>query len=216
MSWARALWARMRMSKVSSPLSTTQALKGDNTMPPFFITGRHLPVIKASLAHSAPAMTRPCPSRYLVPECMTMSAPISIGRCKIGVAKQLSTASHAPALCARSAKAWISHTSVKGLVGVSANKILVFGRIAAFQAAKSVCGTMVDSTPKRANSEPINLMVEPNMDCEYSTWSPALSKLNSISITADMPDEVAKAASVPSMAARRISKLLTVGLPERP
>ena len=115
-----------------------------------------------------------------------------------------------------SASAWMSHTSVKGLVGVSANKSLVLGRMAAFQAARSVCATMVDSTPKRANSEPMSLIVEPNIDCEYSTWSPDLSKLNSISITADMPEAVASAACVPSMAARRISKLLTVGLPERP
>ena len=34
----------------------------------------------AALAHRAPAITRPCPSRYLVPECMTMSAPKSTGR----------------------------------------------------------------------------------------------------------------------------------------
>jgi hypothetical protein len=43
-----------------------------------------------------------------------------------------------------------------------------------------------------------------------------LSKLNSISVMADMPLEVASAASLPSSAAKRISKLLTVGLPERP
>ena len=54
------------------------------------------------------------------------------------------------------------------------------------------------------------------MDCEYSTWSPALSKLNSMSMMDDIPEEVASAASLSSMAARRISKLLTVGLPERP
>ena len=32
----------------------------------------------------------------------------------------------------------------------------------------------------------------------------------------DMPDDVAIAASVPSMAAKRISNVLTVGLPLRP
>jgi hypothetical protein len=204
------------MSKVSKPLSTTQALKGDNTMPLFFMTGKNFSLISCSLAHKAPAITRPWPSKYLVPECMTMSDPIAMGRCKMGVAKQLSTASKAPALCAMSAKAAMSHTSVKGLVGVSANKILVLGRIAACHSAKLVCDTTVDSTPNRANSEPMSLRVEPNMDCEYTTWSPALSKLNNINITDDMPDEVASAASVPSNAAKRISKLLTVGLPERP
>ena len=75
---------------------------------------------------------------------------------------------------------------------------------------------MVEVTPKRANSEPISLMVEPNIDCEYTTWSPALSKLNNMSVMADMPLDVAMQASVPSKAANRISKLLTVGLPARP
>ena len=75
---------------------------------------------------------------------------------------------------------------------------------------------MVEATPKRANSEPINLMVEPNIDCEYTTWSPTLSRLNSIKVMADMPLDVAIHASVPSKAAKRISKLLTVGLPARP
>ena len=185
-------------------------------MPLFFMTGKNFCVTMAWLAHKAPAITRPWPSKYLVPECITISAPMSMGRCKMGVAKQLSTASKAPALCASSAKATMSHTSVKGLVGVSAHSNRVLGRIAAVHAAKSVCGTMVDSTPKRANSEPINLMVEPNIDCEYTTWSPALSRLNNISVIADMPLEVAMAASVPSSAANRISKLLTVGLPARP
>ena len=75
----------------------------------------------------APAMTRPCPSRYLVPEWMTRSAPSSAGRCNAGEQKQLSTASSAPAPCASSASAAMSHTSVSGLVGVSANSRRVFG-----------------------------------------------------------------------------------------
>ncbi len=54
------------------------------------------------------------------------------------------------------------------------------------------------------------------MDCEMMTWSPALSRLKHMSITAAMPEAVAMQASAPSMAARRISKLVTVGLPERP
>ena len=107
----------------------------------------------------------------------------------------------------------MSHTSVKGLVGVSANNSLVLGRTAAAQAATSVCGTKLDSTPNLARSEPINLMVEPNMDCEQTTWSPALSNPMHIMRMADMPEAVEMQASVPSMAARRFSKLATVGLP---
>ena len=115
------------MSKVSKPFKTTHALNGANTMPLFFMTGKNFSSTMASLAHKAPAMTRPWPSKYLVPECMMMSAPMSMGRCNTGVAKQLSSASKAPALCAMSANAAMSHTSVSGLVGVSANNNLVLG-----------------------------------------------------------------------------------------
>ena len=107
----------------------------------------------------------------------------------------------------------MSHTSVSGLVGVSANSSLVLGLTAAAQAAKSVCATKVDSTPNLAKSEPMSLMVEPNMDCEHTTWSPDLSKPMHIIKMADMPEAVEMQASVPSMAARRFSKLATVGLP---
>ncbi len=52
---------------------------------------------------SAPAIRSEWPLRYLVAECMTMSAPSSIGRVSTGVATVESTASSAPALCAISA-----------------------------------------------------------------------------------------------------------------
>ncbi|MNH40702.1 hypothetical protein D3C79_1020580 [compost metagenome] len=101
------------------------------------------------------------------------------------------------------------------MVGVSANSRRVSGRIAAFQAATSVCDTKLVVTPKRAISVPMSLMVEPNMDCEQITWSPALSMVSASSRMADMPVDVATADSVPSMAARRRSKLVTVGLDVR-
>ena len=115
-----------------------------------------------------------------------------------------------------SASARMSQTSVNGLVGVSANSRRVLGRTAAFHCATSVCDTNVLCTPNLPNSLAINLIVEPNIECEHTTWSPALSRAMHISKMADMPVEVAIAASVPSIAARRISMLLTVGLPRRP
>ena len=184
-------------------------------MPAARKTGLNTSSISCWLAHSAPAMTRPCPSRNLVPECTTISAPSCKGRCSTGVAKQLSTASKAPAPWARSASAAMSHRSVSGLVGVSANSRRVLGRMAACQAARSVCGTNVVCTPKRAMSVPMSRMVEPNMDCEQTTWSPALSSPRASSKMADMPLAVAAAASAPSSAARRCSRLATVGLPVR-
>ncbi|MDT4864496.1 hypothetical protein FQZ97_992590 [compost metagenome] len=144
---------------------------------------------------------------------MTMSAPSFIGNCRAGVAKQLSTHSSAPALCAKSANARMSQTSVSGLVGVSANSSFVVGLIAACHAATSVWETKVDSTPNFARSVPISLMVEPNMECEHNTWSPALSRPMHIMRMADMPEAVEMQASAPSSAASRCSKLATVGLP---
>ena len=61
----------MRIESVSRPLRTTQALNGESAMPALRMTGTNLSLTTLSLAHSAPAMTRPWPSRYLVPEWMT-------------------------------------------------------------------------------------------------------------------------------------------------
>src|SRR5450759_417998 len=76
-----------------------------------------------------------------------MSAPSSSGRCRIGVQKQLSTASSAPHCFATAAIAAISDISVSGLDGVSRNNNLVLGRTAAFHSATSVAETYVVSTP---------------------------------------------------------------------
>ena len=120
----RALCACIRIDSVSSPFSTTQALNGDSAMPALRITGTNFSLIELSLPQIAPAMTRPWPSRYLVPEWMTRSAPNSIGRCSAGEQKQLSTASRRRRRARSSASAAMSHTSVSGLVGDSANSSL--------------------------------------------------------------------------------------------
>ena len=184
-------------------------------MPALLMTGPNTSSINALEPHKAPAITRPWPSRYLVPECTIKSAPMAMGRCKIGVAKQLSTTSNALPAWAMSASALMSHTSVKGLVGVSANNNRVLGRMAACHSATWVCDTKVDCTPNLANSLPINLMVEPNIEWEQMTWSPLLSKPKHMSKMADIPVEVAIQASEPSRAAKRASMLATVGLPRR-
>ena len=184
-------------------------------MPALRITGTNFSLTIASLAQIAPAMTRPWPSRYLVPEWMIRSAPYSIGRCSAGVQKQLSTASKAPASRAIADRARMSQTSVSGLVGDSANSSLVFGLTAPCQPATSVCETNVVSTPNFANSRPNSITVEPNTLCEQMTWSPALSRPMPSSRIALMPDEVAMHASVPSSAAKRRSNIVTVGLVKR-
>ena len=51
------------------------------------------------------------------------------------------------------------------------------------------------------------------MEREHTTWSPAFKRPMHIIKMADMPEDVPMAASVPSKAAKRISMLVTVGLP---
>ena len=159
----------MRIDSVSSPFSTTQALNAERHMPALRMTGTNFSSTIAFGPQMAPAMTRPCPSRYFVPEWMIRSAPSAIGFCRAGEQKQLSTASNAPLPCAISASAAMSQTSVSGLVGDSANSSFVFGLIASRHCATSVCETNVVSTPNFANSPPSNLMVEPNTLCEQMT-----------------------------------------------
>ncbi len=61
----------------------------------------------------------------------------------------------------------------------------------------------------------MSLMVEPNTLCEQMMWSPAFSSPMHSSRMAAMPLAVPMAASVPSSAASRCSKLATVGLLKR-
>jgi hypothetical protein len=72
------------------------------------------------------------------------------------------------------------------------------------------------STPNLPNSLPIRFIVEPNTEREQITWSPAFSRPMHSSRIAAMPVAVPMAASVPSIAASRCSKLVTVGLEVRP
>ena len=75
----------MRKLSVSSPFSTTQALKGAKVMPTVRSTGPNTSLISRFGPHRAPAITRPWPSMNFVAECMTTSAPNSTGRCNDGV-----------------------------------------------------------------------------------------------------------------------------------
>ena len=152
---------------------------------------------------------------YLVAEWMMMSAPNSSGRCRIGVQKQLSTASSAPHCFAMAAIAAMSEISVSGLDGVSRKNSLVFGRAAACHCAGSVAETKVVSTPNFLNTLLNMFTVEPKMLCDATTWSPACNNPMQVERIAAMPLAVATHCSAPSSAARRCSNMVTVGLVKR-
>ncbi len=85
----------------------------------------------ASPTTATPPTMSEWPFRYLVAECMTMSAPSSSGRCIQGVAKVLSTTTRMPRPRAAATTAAMSTSFSSGLVGVSIQSMRVFGPIAA-------------------------------------------------------------------------------------
>ena len=111
----------MRSSRVSRPFRNTQALNGLMVGPAVRSTPNTSVPTTASLPMTAPPTQRPWPSKYLVAEWITISAPSSSGRCRAGVQKQLSTTSRQSLTWASSARALISATSVTGFEGVSRN-----------------------------------------------------------------------------------------------
>ena len=134
------------------PLWMTQALNGEMVGPAVRRKATR-PSITGPLApQTAPPSTLPCPSRCLVAECTTKSAPSAIGRCSAGVHSTLSTASAAPAFFASAASAAMSATSPSGLDGVSRNSSLVAGRSARCHTSSRDGGTKVVSTPNFDNS----------------------------------------------------------------
>jgi hypothetical protein len=99
---------------------------------------------------SAPAITSEWPLRYLVAECITISAPSFSGCANTGVATVESTASIAPASCAMAATAAMSVIDHSGLDGVSTHTSLVSpGRIAARSAPGSVMSMQSAWMPSR-------------------------------------------------------------------
>ncbi|MDT4780220.1 hypothetical protein FQZ97_124410 [compost metagenome] len=205
----------MRIASVSMPLSSTQALKADSVGPAVRTNGNTLPMMKSCVPSTAPPRTRPWPSICLVAECTTMSAPNFIGCCSAGEQKQLSTTSSAFALCAMSATAAMSATSVSGFEGVSRKNSFVFGRTAARHAFRSLGSTKVVSTPNFEKILPNSVMVEPKIARELTRWSPACIDDSTTDRIALMPEAVAMQACAPSSAARRDWNIDTVGLVKR-
>ena len=131
------------------PRISSQASNGPRVAP---ICARTWPMrshnaLRAAVA-SAPATTSEWPLRYLVAECMTMSAPSASGRVKIGVETVESTHSSAPAACAMSETAAMSVMVHSGLLGVSIqNRPVSPGRTAARTASRSDVSTKVTVWP---------------------------------------------------------------------
>ena len=104
----------------------------------------------------APPTAAAWPSRYLVVEWMTMSAPHSMGRQPQGVAKVLSTMRGTPWAWAAAANRSMSSTDSAGLAMVSPNSALVLGWKAALSSSS------VQSGSTKVNPIPMRFMVTAN------------------------------------------------------
>ena len=163
----------------------------------------------------APAMMSEWPLRYLVAECMTMSAPNSIGRVSTGVPTVESTPSSAPARWAMSAAAAMSVTHQVGLAGVSIHTSLV--RRAAWRRRWRRSGRRRRNRPSGpiAVAKPASqLRSDQYITLGATTWPPGASARKQ-AVAALMPEEKISALGPPSSAASVASAWSKVGLSAR-
>jgi hypothetical protein len=165
---------------------------------------------------NAPATTSLWPLRYFVAECMTMSAPSSIGRVRIGVATVLSTARHAPARWAISAVAAMSVIGHVGLAGLSIQTSLVRPGCTAVASASIELASTKSTTIPPSAARLFNQLRRPQyMTCGATTWSPGRSARNT-AVAAAIPDAKVRQAAPPSRLASSASGCTNVGLVGRP
>ena len=107
----------------------------------------------------------------------------------------------------------MSTISCMGLDGDSKNTAVVGTERASRHCSRSGPSTNTVSTPQRGRISLRITKQEPNRERAATTRSPAASSAPSAVNTADMPDAVAKHASVPSSRRSRSWKVATDGLP---
>ncbi len=208
---------RTRTCNVRMPRISSAASKGASTAP-------RLVRMRAAFSNtssfrakaSAPARTSEWPLRYLVAECMTMSAPSASGRVRTGVATVESTPSSAPASCAIDATAAMSLTPHMGLAGVSIHTILVWPRRTAARIASGlVASTNVASMPSSRASSASHFFKAQYMTSGATTCV-GLASARNAEVAAAMPEPNIRHASAPSRACSTASACRTVGVSGRP
>src|SRR6218665_285762 len=164
----------MRTCRVSMLFERIHALKGDMAGP-VCRAKKRISFIKSFLPKTTPPITRPCPSKYLVAEWVTKSAPCLAGFCKYGGAKQLSTFKIKPCFLDNFPSHSKSAKSRAGLEGVSTIIILVEGVISFSHNSGDFISTSVWVILKRGKIADKIWCVEPKTEREANTWSPELS-----------------------------------------
>ena len=165
---------------------------------------------------SAPAITSEWPLRYLVPECMTTSAPSAMGCVSTGVCTVESTASSAPAWWAMLAASAMSVMVQSGLAGVSIQTSFVLpGRRPARMAAGSPASTKVASMPRLVASSCSHLRRPQYMTLGATTCA-GRSSARKVVVAAVMPEADTRLAAPPSSWVSTASTWRTVALSGRP
>jgi hypothetical protein len=148
----------MRAPSERQPRRVSQALNGASTAP---VTCSRCATFCAKASArantSAPPNTSLCPPKYLVVECMTMSAPNASGRCSNGVANVLSTTASPPAAWASSDSAAMSLIFSSGLDGVSIHSIASGAAQAARTASRSAMSPVSTAMPRSGRNSPNNM-----------------------------------------------------------
>ena len=145
-------------------------------------------------------------------ECVTISAPKSIGLQCIGVAKVLSTINGILFLCATFANFSISKTDSDGFAIVSPNIAFVFPLISCCISFSDTFGDInVKSIPIFFIVVENRLNVPPYICEDAKTWSPAFTILKTAIKLAACPDDVSMPETPPSKSAIFAATISFVG-----
>ncbi len=171
---------------------------------------------KLPLSTITPPTCTACPSIYLVVECITISAPNSIGRQRIGVANVLSTIRGTPFLWAILANFSISNTVSAGFARVSPKIAFVLGLNAFWISSSEAFGsTHIHSIPNFLSVTENRFTVPPYIVETDIKLSPAEHILRIEIKVAACPLLVNIAPTPPSRAAIFSSTALQVGFEKR-
>ena len=132
---------------VFTPRSTRYASNAARIPPVAFCTKRNRSACSGFVPINTPPNPSECPFKNFVVECITMSAPHSIGRCRYGDKNELSTLISTPASLQIAATARRSVNCILGFAGVSTCTSFVCGRIAARTFSATVVSTYVNVRP---------------------------------------------------------------------
>ncbi len=160
-------------ASVLIPRSTSHASNGEHDSPRALQIQAIFLACSGDLDTTQPPTTSECPLMYLVVECITMSTPNSIGRCRYGDRNVLSQIVMMLCFFAIDTIAAMSTTLSSGLLGVSIQMPFVAGVTDASTLLASVMSTKVNEIPLSFKNLSKSRNVPPYRSAGAMTWSRA-------------------------------------------